>query len=113
LRGRIFAGTLLFLYGLFFLLRTSEYVDIRLRMFFPATFLIIGVALLMVFLSNYRAWELLIAAGLLCGIGVAFLMTEVGYLDRYEVWETVRLYWPVGLVLLGIAMILRRRARLE
>jgi hypothetical protein len=112
-RGRIFGGTVLFLYGLFFLLHSSEFVDIRLRMFFPATFLILGIALLMVYLNNVREWELLIPAGLLCGIGVAFLMTEIGYLDQYEVWETVRMYWPLGLVLVGLAMILRRRTRLQ
>lgn len=112
-RGRVFGGTVLFLYGLFFLLRFSDYVDVRAGMFFPATFLIIGIALLMVFLNNYREWELLIPAFLMCSIGVAFVLSDFGYLDRYEVWEAVRLYWPLGLVLVGIALLLRRKLQTQ
>jgi cell wall-active antibiotic response 4TMS protein YvqF len=112
-KGSIFGGTVAFLYGLFFLLRSSDYVDVRMGMFFPATFLIFGIALLMMFLNNYHEWELLIPAGLLGGIGVAFVLSDLGYLDRYDVWEAVRLYWPLGLVLLGLALLLRRRAQVQ
>jgi len=112
-KGRIFAGTVLFLYGLFFLLRSSDYVDVRMRMFLPATFLIFGIALLMMYLDNYREWELLIPAGLMCGLGAALILGELGYLDQYEVWDAVRLYWPLGLVLIGIALLLRRRAQIQ
>ena len=112
-RGAIFGGTVAFLYGLFFLLRSSDYVDVRMGMFFPATFLIFGIALLMLFLNNFHEWELLIPASLLCGIGVAFVLTELGYLDRYDVWDAVRLYWPLALVVLGLALLLRRRAQVQ
>jgi hypothetical protein len=110
-RGSIFGGTVAFLYGLFFLLRSSDYVDVHMGMFLPATFLVFGIALLMMFLNNYHEWELLIPAAMLCGIGAAFVLTDLGYLDRYDVWEAVRMYWPVGLVLLGLALLLRRRAQ--
>ena len=112
-RGRIFAGTVLFLYGLFFLLRSSDYVDVRMRMFLPATFLVFGIALLMMFINNYREWELLIPSFVFCGIGVAFVLSELGYLDPYEVREAVRLYWPVGLVVVGLALLLRRRTQIQ
>ena len=112
-RGRIFAGTVLFLYGLFFLLRSSDYVDVRMRMFIPATFLVFGIALLMMFLNNYREWELLIPSFLFCGIGIAFVLSELGYLDSYEVWDVVHLYWPLGLVVVGLALLLRRRTQIQ
>ena len=106
-KGIIFWGTLLFLYGLFFLLRSSDYFDVRMGLFFPATFLIVGIALLMMFLNNYREWELLIPASLMCGIGVAFVLGEAGYVDRYDVWETLRMYWPLGLVLVVFLCLVR------
>jgi hypothetical protein len=110
---RIFFGSALFLYGLLFLLGSSDYADVHVRMFLPATFLIAGIGLLMVFLNNHHEWELLVPAAFLCGIGGALVLSELGYLDSYEVWETLRMYWPVGLVLAGVALILRRRAQIR
>ena len=112
-RGRIFSGTLLFMYGLFFLLRFSDYIDIRLRMFLPASLLIFGIALLMLFLDDAREWELLIPALLLFGTGSAFVLTELGYLDQFEVWDAVHRYWPLGLILVGLAIIFRRRTQIQ
>ena len=110
-KGRIFGGTLLFLWGLFFLLRSSDIVEFHAGMFPAAVFLIFGIALLMMFLNNFREWELLIPSVVLCGIGAALVLGELGYIDRYDVWEAVRLYWPVGLVGVGVALLLRRRAQ--
>ena len=110
---RVFGGTVLFLYGLFFFIRTWEYADMHPHMFFPASFLIFGIAFFMMYLNNAREWLYLVPALLLSGIGGAFILTEVGYLDRWDVWEAVRLYWPILLVLVGIAIILRRRAHTE
>ena len=110
-RGKIFGGTVLFLYSLFFFLRSLDSLDLHRYMFIPATFLIFGIAFVMMYLHNIRDWFLLIPAVLFCGIGILFIMTELGYLYRWEVWEAVHLYWPIGLILLGIAIILRRRGQ--
>lgn len=110
---RVFWGTLLFLYGLFFFLRTWEYVDMHPHRFLPASFLIVGIAFFMMYLNNVKEWLFLVPAVILTGIGGAFILTEVGYLDRWEVWEAVRLYWPIALVLVGIAIILRRRSHTQ
>ncbi len=112
-RGRIFAGTLMFLWGLFFLLRSADFLEFRIGMFPAAFFLIFGIALLMMFLNNVREWELLFPALFLCGIGAALVLGELGYLDRYEVWDAVRLYWPVALVVVGVALLFRRRAHIQ
>jgi hypothetical protein len=110
-RGKIFGGTILFLYSLFFFLRSIESVEFHDYMFLPATFLIFGIAFVMMYLHNFRDWFLLIPAFLLCGIGILFILTEYGYLYEWEAWEAVRLYWPIGLILLGVALILRRRGQ--
>ena len=110
-RGRVFWGTVLFLYSLFFLLRSLDSVEIHFYMFFPGTFLIFGLAFVMMYLQDVRDWFLLIPALFLCAIGILLLLTETGYLYRWEVWEAIHLYWPVVLILLGIALIFRRRKR--
>ena len=108
-RGRIFWGTVLFLYGLFFFLGALESVDVHWTMFFPASFLIVGIAFFMMFLNDVRNWYLVIPSILFGGIGAAFLLTEYGYFNEWEVREAVRLYWPIGLILLGVAFVFRRR----
>jgi len=113
IQSRVFTGTVIFLYGLFFLLRSTDYVELHGHMFFPATFLIFGIAFLMMFLNNLKEWVFLLPAILLCGVGTAFILGEMGYLYRYDVWEAVRLYWPLGLVIIGLAIILRRKTQTQ
>jgi hypothetical protein len=108
-RGSIFFGTVVFLYGLLFLLRSLESIDVHFYMFFPAAFLIFGIACLMMYLHDMRDWFLLVPTLFLCGAGVLLLLPEFGYMYRWEVWEFVHLYWPVGLILLGLAILFRRR----
>ena len=110
-RGRIFGSTVLFLYSLFFLLRSIDAVEMRAHMFFPATFLIFGIAFLMIYLSNLRDWYLLVPALALGGIGAAFVMANLGYLYAGEVWDVITSYWPVVLILVGVSMLLRRRSQ--
>ncbi len=107
--GRVFMGTIFFLYGLYFLLRVLDYVEFRGHIFIPATFIIIGFAFIMTFLNNMREWSLLVPAILLMGIGSAYILSDMGYLYPWEVGEYVRMYWPVGLILVGIALLFRRR----
>jgi hypothetical protein len=108
-RGKIFFGTIFFLYGMFFFLRSLDFVELHAHMLFPATLVIFGIAFLMIYLANFRDWFLLIPALFFGGVGVAFMLTELGYLYRWEVWEAVRLYWPIVLILFGVALIFRCR----
>ena len=109
-RGKIFWGTSLFLFGLFFFLRTIESLDIHLYMFSSSMFLIFGLAFFMVYLSNVRDWYVLIPSLLLIAVGVLLLLGEFGYISQWEVWDAIHLYWPIALILLGLGIILRRRA---
>ncbi|MBI3765685.1 MAG: hypothetical protein HY277_04180, partial [Ignavibacteriales bacterium] len=109
-RGKVFWGTVWFLFGLFFFLRSLDSIEIHRHMFVPATLLIVGAGFLMMFIQNVRDWYYLIPATILCGIGGLFILADYGYLYRWEVWEAVHLYWPIALILVGIGIILRGTA---
>lgn len=108
-RWKIFWGTLCFLYGLFFFLRTSEVVDLRAHMFVPASFLIFGVAFLMMYMNDMKEWFFLIPAAVLGGAGALFVLADLDYVSYWDVYDTIHRYWPVVLILLGLAFIFRRR----
>lgn len=108
-RGRIFWGTVLFLYGLYFFMRSLHLVEGQFTVFMPASMTILGFAFLMLFVSDPKDWHLLIPSVILLGFGGAFMLTEVGYIRRWEMWDTVRTWWPLILVLVGLSLILRRR----
>ena len=112
-KGKIFWGTVLFLFGVFFFLRTLDTFYFHEYMIPSAAFLIFGIAYLMMYLNNLREWYLLIPAILLIGVGGAFTLAEIGYLSRWEVWDAVRMYWPVSLILIGFGIIARRRMHLQ
>ena len=108
-RGGIFWGTLLFLYGLFFLLRSLDLIESHVTVFMPASFTILGFGFLMLFVSDPKDWHLLIPSVILLGFGGAFMLAEAGYIHRWEMWDTFRTWWPLVLVLVGFSLILRRR----
>lgn len=106
--GKVFWGTALFLFGVYFFIRDIDFLDISYRLIIPATFLIFGTAFLMMWLNNVREWQVLIPAFLIGGAGVAFLMSEFGYLSYWDVWETLHRYWPIAIILLGIGIMFRK-----
>lgn len=108
-RGGIFWGTVLFLYGLYFFMRSLDLVEGQFTVFMPASMVILGFAFLMLFVSDAKDWHLLIPSVILLGFGGAFMLTEVGYIHRWEMWDTVGTWWPLILVLVGLSLILRRR----
>jgi hypothetical protein len=108
-QGKIFWGSVLFLYGVYFFLHTLDRYDIREWLFFPASFLIFGIAFFMAFLGNMRDWFYLIPAFFVGGVGVLFILSDLDYLSSWDVWEFMHRYWPVALIVIGLALLLRRR----
>jgi hypothetical protein len=108
-RGKIFFGTLVFLFGLYFLLHSIDRFEIGGHLIVASSFLIFGIAFLMVWFNDVRDWYYLIPAALSGGVGVALLGSELGYLSHWEVLDAVRVYWPLALILFGVGMILRRK----
>ena len=112
-KGRIFWGTILFLYSVYFFLRSFDTVELHPHILVPASFLVVGIGFFMMYLDNFRDWYLLIPSLLLCGTGGAFVLADYGYIYSWDVWDAFHLYWPIGLILIGIAIILRRRAQVS
>jgi hypothetical protein len=112
-RGKVFWGTIVFFYALFFFLRSvdSWYVDSILLA--PSSFLIVGIAFLMMYFTDFRDWALLIPSAALITLGGMLVLAELGYWYRWEVWDVVRTYWPIVLILMGLAFVLRRRSRMH
>lgn len=108
-RGKIFFGTIVFLYAVYFLLHAVDRFEIGGHLIVASTFLIFGIAFLMVWLNDIRDWYYLIPALLSGGVGVALLGSEMGYLSHWDVLDVVQVYWPLALILFGLGMILRRR----
>ena len=108
-RGKIFWGTLGFLYGLFFFLRSADFVEVPARLFVPATFLIVGISFFMTYLAKMKDWFFLIPAGIAGAVGTLFLLADLEYLSYWEVADTLHMYWPVILIALGIIFLFRRK----
>ncbi len=108
-RGKIFWGTILFLYGLLFLLRSLRLVEDDFEVFMPASVTILGFAFLMLFVFEPKDWHLLIPSFILLAFGGAFMLTEVGLIRRWELWESVGTWWPIILILVGLSLLFRRR----
>ena len=112
-KGKIFWSTVWFLSGLFFFLRVTDFVEVQHQMFVPAMFLIVGIAVLMTFINNVRDWFFLIPAFLFGGIGVMFIFAELDYVSYWDVSDSLRMYWPVVLILCGLAILFRRRKQTQ
>ncbi|TAK61173.1 MAG: hypothetical protein EPO24_05970 [Bacteroidetes bacterium] len=109
-RGKIFWGTVLFLYSLYFFIHEFEFIQYYHHIFLPSTFLILGIAFLMLFISNTREWALLIPAFFFGGIGAAFLMSEMGYMYYEDVWDVLWHYWPILLIAIGLGIMFKRKS---
>jgi hypothetical protein len=70
---------------------------------------IFGFSFLVLFIFNVRDWHLLIPSLLFVGLGAALMLTELKMLYAEQVWHVVKSYWPVALILMGAAMVLRKR----
>ena len=106
--SKVFWGTFFFLLGVYATLRHLDIVELRSYWWPPAVLLIIGFSILMMYVSSPRDWHLLVPAILCLGVGSAVVLAELGFIYRYDVSEAVRMYWPVGLILFGLALVLRR-----
>lgn len=110
-RGRVFWGSLLFLFGLYRILHRLDIVEVDHHLFFPTLMLIVGLSFLLMYISAPKEWHLLIPALVFVGLGGTLLLTEYGYFDRWEVMWTIREYWPAVLIVFGASLLLKSRPR--
>lgn len=109
-KSKIVWGTVLFLYSIFFLVRSTGSYDLPFGTIVPATFVIFGIVFVMLFVNRTSEWYFLIPGLLLLLVGTSFLLSEYGYWYGWEVRDAIGTWWPLALVLMGGAMLLRRRS---
>jgi len=110
-KAKVFWGTVAFLFGLYFILRSVDYFIIGIISFFPITLIIIGLAFLLTSFTIPRSGIPVVFFFLFSGLGFAFLLEEHGHLESWEIWDAIRTYWPLVLVLLGIIIIFQSKRK--
>jgi hypothetical protein len=108
-RGKIVGGTVLFLYSIFFLVRSAGDHELPIEMIVPSTFLVFGIVFLMLFVNRPAEWYFLVPGLLLLLVGASFLMTQYGYWYGWQMRDAISTWWPLALVLMGGGMLLRHR----
>ncbi len=108
-KGRgVFIGTAAAAVGTYALLRESGAFFIPHELVLPSMILLAGLGIFLTFLAAPQRWHLLVPALLLLALGGALVLAEEGYLDAWEVLDLLRIWWPLALVLFGIALLLNR-----
>jgi hypothetical protein len=110
-RGGVFWGLFWFVLGGACLLRACDVVWLDPGVVVAGLFLLFGAGLALMFVVSRRDWYLLVPAACFVIVGGAILSTELGYLATWEVAPVVNRWWPAGLVLFGVALLLNHAGR--
>jgi hypothetical protein len=110
-RSKVFWGTVLFFFGLYFLLDSMNLITAHYPVFVPAFFLILGFSFLMMYIYNVRDWHLLIPTFFFIGVGFVIVADELSLLRTYRFEHYLYHYWPLLLILFGLGLIAKSRRR--
>jgi hypothetical protein len=99
-------GTIFFCVGTYQVMSEGGMFDLPGGMLFPAFLVIIGFGFLLALIRRPRDWHLAIPALVLLGLGWAMILAELELLERWQVIDGIRTWWPAGLVLFGVALLL-------
>ncbi|GJQ20747.1 MAG: hypothetical protein HBSIN02_11020 [Bacteroidia bacterium] len=108
-RGRIYWGSVLLFFGAYQTLLRFDVIERYGIHTVPALFVVFGLAFLVLYLRFPSEWPLLIPFFILSGSGATFLLWWWEIVEWFEIRMFVRTYWPALLILIGIAMLFRRR----
>ncbi|CUT02608.1 LiaI-LiaF-like domain-containing protein [Candidatus Chrysopegis kryptomonas] len=107
--SKVFWGSILFFFGIYLFIDSFGFLNPDVHFFWPVVLITTGLAFLMSFVNRPNDFALLLPAVALVGIGVLFLLTNLGVIYSFEVWESVEKFWPVLLIILGLYLILKKR----
>jgi succinate-acetate transporter protein len=112
-RGRVFWGTVFLTAGGFALLNIYDVIDPEPGLAVSGFLIALGIAFLLMFVTTPRDWYVLVPALFFLLVGGAVLSVEMGYYDRWDVATVIGSYWPAGLILFGVALLLNRGRKAE
>ena len=102
-------GTIFFCVGMYQLLNEGGVFELPVGTAVPAFLAVIGLGFLLALIRHPREWHLAVPAFVLLGVGSAMILVEMGMLERWEIVENVRVWWPAALVLFGGALLLNSK----
>lgn len=108
-RGRTFWGSTLFFISLYFALLKSGIIERYDYPMVPVLFLAFGLGFLVLFFADTRETTLLIPAILFCGTGIVAILWWWEMVEWRDVRRVIETYWPLILILWGLALVVRRR----
>jgi hypothetical protein len=112
--GKVFWGTVFFLLGglqvLDYAGLLDSYPHYMVPFSLPVILATLGIAFIAMFLVHPREWQLLVPAVAFLGLGTVMILSDFGMIDREGVVDAVRSYWPVALIVFGIALVFRHRS---
>lgn len=110
-RGKVFWGTVLFLFGIYLLLDSMGMITTHYPVFVPAVFLMLGFSFLMMYIYDVTDWHLLIPTLFFTGIGALIIVDELSLIHAYRFEYYFVNFWPVVLILFGVGLIAKARRR--
>jgi len=108
-RQSLYFGSLCFYSALVLLLGKYDVIEQSPYVYVPAFLIVFGLSFVMLFIFNMRDFHLLVPSVIFIGLGVAFMMTEIGYWYVGDVKEAISMYWPVALIVFGGLMLVRKK----
>jgi hypothetical protein len=105
---KVFWGSIWFFFGIYLFIDSSGLLNPEVHFFWPVVLITVGLSFLMAFVNRPRDIALLLPAVTLTGIGVLFLLTNLGVIYSFELWEKTEKLWPILLIILGLYFILKR-----
>ena len=108
-RQSLYFGSLCFYSALVLLMGKYGVIEQTPFVYVPAFLIVFGLSFVMLFIFNMRDFHLLVPSVIFIGLGVAFMMTEIGYWYVGDVKEAISMYWPVALIVFGGLMLVRKK----
>ena len=108
-RQSLYFGSLCFYSALVLLMGKYGGIEQTPFVYGPGFLIDFGLSLVMLFIFNMRDFHLLVPSVIFIGLGVAFMMTEIGYWYVGDVKEAISMYWPVALIVFGGLMLVRKK----
>ncbi|MHB1049887.1 MAG: LiaI-LiaF-like domain-containing protein [Bacteroidota bacterium] len=112
-RQSLYFGSLCFYSALVLLLGKYGVIEQTPFVYVPAFLIVFGLSFVMLYIFNMRDFHLLVPSAIFIGLGIAFMLTEVGYWYVGDVKEAISMYWPVALIVFGGLMLVRKKQRYQ
>ncbi len=107
--SKVFWGSILFFFGIYLFVDSFGFLNPEIHFFWPVVLITTGLAFLMSFVNRPNDFALLLPAIAFVGLGVLFLLTNLGVIYSFELWESIEKFWPVLLIIFGLYLILKKR----